>query len=152
MVVVKFPRGERAVRGDATLDLDDASGTKIGPGEFFFARPNDFHGTPGSAGQASGLQRGVAGVLSAVRGTGVRHDHANAAFGNVKYGSEVVADGKGPLRSCPNRQFPTGPVGNSGTRFEGSVRNEGDGVACLQVTRGVREAVLRNLSDGDGDL
>src|SRR5258706_16355922 len=58
MVVVKFPRRERAVRCEAALHLDDASRTKIGPSEFFFASPYDFHGTPGRAGQASGLQRG----------------------------------------------------------------------------------------------
>src|SRR5712664_1572297 len=117
MVVVKIPRRERAVGCEAALHLDDAGGTKIGPGKFFFARPNDFHGMPGRAGQASGLQRGVAGVLSAVRGTSVRHDHANAAFRNMEYGSQVVADSKEPLRSRPNRQFPASPFGNSGTRF-----------------------------------
>src|SRR6266852_5320186 len=106
MVVVKFPPRERAVGGDAALDLDDAGGAKVGPGEFFFTRPNDFHGMPSRAGHASGLQRGVAGVLPAIRGTGVRHDHAHATFGNTEYGSEVVTDSKGPLRSRPNRQSP----------------------------------------------
>src|SRR3977135_775126 len=105
MVVVKFPRGERAVGCHATLNLDDAGGTKIGPGEFFLARPNDFHVTPSSAGQTSGLQRSVAGVLSAIGGTGVRHDHTNAAFGNVEYGSEVVADGNTRPVSCPHPAF-----------------------------------------------
>src|ERR1700687_4197190 len=108
MVVVKFPRRERAVGGDAALHFDDSGGTKVGTGEFFVARPDDFHGTPARARQASSLQRGVAGVLSTIRGTGVRHDHANAAFGNMEYGSEVVADSKGALRSRPHRQFPAG--------------------------------------------
>src|SRR6267143_1214441 len=142
MVVVKFPRGERAVGCDATLNLDDAGGTKIGPGEFFLARPNDFYGTPSSAGQTSGLQRSVAGVLSAIGGTGVRHDHKNAAFGNVEYGSEVVADGERPLGPCPNRQFPVGPLGNGGTRFEGGMRDEGHRVPCFQVTCGGRESFI----------
>src|SRR6266850_226566 len=142
MVVVKFPGRERAVGCEATLNLDDAGGTKVGPREFFFARPNDFHGMPGRAGQASGLQRGVTGVLSAIRGTGVRHDHANAAFGNMEYGSEVVADGKGPLRSRPNRQFPAVPFGNSSTRFERCVRDVGNGVRRVQTMRGAREAVV----------
>src|SRR6266404_623121 len=46
MVVVKFPRRERAVGCEAALHLDDASRTKIGPSEFFFASPYDFHGRP----------------------------------------------------------------------------------------------------------
>src|SRR6267142_7231820 len=142
MVVVKFPCSERAVGSEAALHLDDAGGTKIGPGEFFFARPNDFYGMTSRAGQASGFQRGVAGVLSAIRGTGVRHDHANAAFRNVKYGSEVIADGKGPLCSSPNRQFPAGPFGNGGTRFERCVRDIVNGVGRVQTVRGVREAVF----------
>src|SRR5229473_2142975 len=142
MVVVKFPCSERAVGSEATLHLDDAGGTKIGPGEFFFARPNDFHGMTSRAGQASGFQRGLAGVLSSIGGTGVRHDHANAAFGNMEYGSEVVTDGKGPLRSRPNRQFPIGPFGNSGTRFERGVCDIGNGVRRVQTVRGAREAFL----------
>src|SRR6266850_636927 len=142
MVVVKFPCSERAVCGDTALDLDDASRTKIGPGEFFFTRPNNFHGMPSRAGQASGLQRGVAGVLSAIRGTGVRHDHANAAFGNMEYSGQVVADGKGPLRSRPNRQFSAGPFGNSGARFERGVCDVGNGVRRVQTMRGAREAVV----------
>ena len=142
MVVVKFPCSERAVGSEAALHLDDAGGTKIGPGEFFFARPNDFYGMTSRAGQASGFQRGVAGVLSAIRGTGVRHDHANAAFENMEYGSEVVADGKGPLRSRPNRQFPAGPLGNSGTRFERGVRDIGNCVRRVQTMCGTREAVV----------
>src|SRR6266851_4056910 len=142
MVVVKFPCSERAVGSEATLHLDDAGGTKIGPGEFFFARPNDFHGMTSRAGQASGFQRGVAGVLSAIRGTGVRHNHANAAFGNMEYSSEVVADSKGPLRSRPNRQFPAGPFGNSSTRFERGVRDISNGVGRVQTMRGAREAVV----------
>src|SRR6266481_8074056 len=142
MVVVKFPRRERAVSCEAALHLDDASRTKIGPSEFFFASPYDFHGTPGRAGQASGLQRGVAGVLSAIRGTGVRHNHAHATFGNTEYGSQVVTDGKGPLRSRPNRKFPAGPFSNSGTRFERGVCDIGDGVRRVQTVRGGREAFL----------
>src|SRR5229473_6069311 len=142
MVVVKFPCSERAVACEAALNLDDAGGTKIGPGKFFFARPNDFHGTPSRAGQASGLQRGVAGVLSAIRGTSVRHDHANAAFGNMKYGSQVIADSKGPLRSRPNRQVPRGEFGDSSTRFEWGVRDISNGVRRIQTMRGTSEAVV----------
>src|SRR6266478_6360718 len=142
MVVVKFPCSERAVGSEAALHLDDAGRTKIGPGKFFFTRPHDFHGMPSRAGQASGLQRGVAGVLSAIRGTGVRHDYAHAAFGNMEYGSEVVADSKGPLCSRPNRQYPAGPFGNSGTRFERGVRDVGNGVRRVQTMRGAREAVV----------
>src|SRR3984893_2021659 len=142
MVVVKFPRRERAVGGDAALHFDDSGGAKIGPGEFFFARPDDFYGMTSRAGQASGLQRGVAGVLSAIRGTSVRHDHAHAAFGNMENGSEVVADGKGPLCSRPNRQFPAGPFGNSSTRFERSVRDISNGVRRVQTMRGAREAIV----------
>src|SRR6476661_68554 len=140
MIVVKFPRSECAVRCEAAPYLDDAGGTKIGPGKFFFARPNDFHRTLRRTGQAGGLQRGVAGVLSAVRGTSIWHDHPNAAFGNMEYGSEVIADSKGPLRSCPNRQLSAGPFGYCSARFERSVRDVGNGVSRVQTVRGTREA------------
>src|SRR6266404_6224462 len=60
----------------------------------------------------------------------------------MEYGSEVVTDGKRPLRSRPNRQFPIGPFGNSGTRFERGVRDVGNGVRRVQTVRGAREAFL----------
>src|SRR6266849_6532050 len=66
IIVVKFPGGERAVTGDATLDFNHAGRAEISPGEFLFARPNHFDGMPGSARQSRGLKCGVGGVLAAV--------------------------------------------------------------------------------------
>src|SRR5882724_6705511 len=69
IVVVKFPSGQRAIARDAALDIDDPSGAKVSPGEFFFSRPNYFHRMTCRPGQSCRFQRGVAGVLAAVSGT-----------------------------------------------------------------------------------
>ena len=43
VVVVKLPRGDRAVILYAALYVDHTCGPKIRPREFFFARPDKLH-------------------------------------------------------------------------------------------------------------
>src|SRR5258708_39494825 len=97
MVVVKIPRRQRAVAGDAAFDFDNARGPEVRPGEFFLASPHHFHRSPGSARQTSGLECRVAGVLSSIRRARVWDDNAHTAFRNMKHAGKLVADSKRPL-------------------------------------------------------
>src|SRR5947209_15799574 len=105
VVVVKLPRGDRAIVLDSALDIDHTGRTKIGPSEFFFAGPDEFDRLAGSFRQTRGLDRAFAGVFAAVTRTCVRNDDANFVFRNVKCFRQFRAHSKGPLRSGPNREL-----------------------------------------------
>src|ERR1700693_2945657 len=136
MVIVKIPGEEFAVNGHGAFHFDDASGAKIGPGEFFFAGPNDFDRAARGARQASGFDGSVAGVLSAVRRAGVGDDHANGVFGNAEDVGEFTADAEGTLRASADGQLVAGPLGDGGARLERSMRDVGDGVSGVETTGG----------------
>src|SRR5439155_13053006 len=110
VVVVKLPGGDRAVVLHAALDIDHPSGTKIGPSEFFFAGPDEFHRLARSFRQTRGLDRALAGVFPAAARAGVRNDDANFVLGNVKSFRQFSAHSKRPLRSGPNRELVAGPL------------------------------------------
>src|SRR5690349_24813652 len=78
VVMMKLPGGDRAVVLHAGLDVDDAGGAKVRPGEFFFTRPDQFHRFAGSPRQPRRLDRAFAGVLAAVAGAGIRNNHTNS--------------------------------------------------------------------------
>src|ERR1700681_4717038 len=80
VVVVKLPRGDRPVISRATLDIDDARGPEIRPGEFLFAGPDKLDGLSGRARQTRRFDRALAGVLAPVTGASVWNDHANFVF------------------------------------------------------------------------
>jgi hypothetical protein len=142
IVIVKFPRGERAVAGNPALDFDNARGPEIRPGELFLASPDQFHGTACGARQTRSFQCGVAGVLASIGGTGVWHDYANGAFRNVKDSGELIADGKRPLCARPNAQLSIGPVGYGRARLERSMSDESNGVCRVQTVGRVLERFL----------
>ena len=77
IVVVKFPGREHSVAPRAALDLDHAGRPEVGPGEFFLTRPDELHRLAGRPGQPGRLDGRLAGVLAAVAGAGVGHDHAH---------------------------------------------------------------------------
>jgi len=84
VVIVEVPGEEFSVGRDGAFYFDDSSGAEIGPGEFFFAGPDNFYRTTCGAGQARGFDCGVSGVLAAVGGAGVGNDYANICFGDAK--------------------------------------------------------------------
>src|ERR1700675_989830 len=114
MVIVKFPGEEFAINGYGAFHFDDASGTEIGPGEFFFAGPDNFDRAARGTRQASGFDGSVAGVLSAVRRAGVGDDHANIAFRDVEDVGEFTAHAEGTLRAGADGQLVAGPFGDGG--------------------------------------
>ena len=134
-----FPGGERAVGADAAFYFDHAGGTKIRPGEFFFAGPDEFYGTARGAGDACGFEGGVAGVFAAVGGAGVWNDDADGAIWKMKCAGQFVANTEGALRAGPDGEFVAaiffGPFGESGARFERSMGDEGDGVGGVEAMR-----------------
>src|SRR5438093_10458655 len=95
MVVVKFPRHQDAVAGDAALDFADTCGPEIRPGEFFLAGPHHFDGATGSARQTRGFDSGIAGVLPTVCRTRVRHNHAHAALRQMENSVRVIVPDTG---------------------------------------------------------
>ncbi len=142
IVVVKFPRGQRAVRRDPAADIDHSSGTEVGPRKFFFARPNEFDWMAGVASEARGFDRRVARVLAAVRGAGVWNDDADFFFREMKCVGEFLADAERPLRTGPDGDAAVFPLGDRGARLERSVRDVFDGVGLRELVRGLRDSVV----------
>src|SRR5258708_462546 len=135
MVVVKFPSCQRAVAGNAALDFDDTSGTEIRPSEFFFAGPHHFDGATGSARQTCGLDSGIAGVLSSIRRSRIRHNYAHAALRQMENRRKFIAVGKWPLRASPHGEFSISPLRHGRARLERSmsdVRNVISGVEPMR--------------------
>src|SRR5215471_11994682 len=79
VVVVKLPSGELATRVESAFYFDEARRAEIGPGEFLFARPNEFDGTVGGFRKTRGLDGGVARMFAAVGRTGIGHDDTDTA-------------------------------------------------------------------------
>src|SRR5260370_34342140 len=119
MVVVKIPGEKFSIGRDGAFDFDDAGGTEIGPGEFFFAGPDDFDRTTGGAGKARGFDGGVAGVLATIGRAGVGHDGQNVALGNAQSVGEFAANAEGSLRASPDGEFIAGPFGDGGSGLRG---------------------------------
>src|ERR1700719_732490 len=138
MIIVKIPSEEFAVIGHGAFHFDDAGGTEIGPGEFFLAGPDDFDWPACGARKTRGFDGGVAAVLSTIRGTGVRNDHSDVAFGNVEDVGEFAADAEGTLRAGLHGQLLAGPFGDSGAGLKRGVRDVRDGVAGVEAMGGAR--------------
>ena len=62
----------------AAANVDHARRPEVGPGEFFFARPDQLHGLVRGLGQPRRFDGRFTGVLAAVGRAGVRNDHAYA--------------------------------------------------------------------------
>src|SRR5229473_966171 len=142
MVIVKFPSGQRPIASNATLDFDNARGSEIRPSEFFLASPNYLHWTSGRARQTRGFDGSVAGVLSAIRGTCVRHDHAHAALRQMENVREFIAVGEWSLRAGPDREFPIGPLSHCSARLQRSMRDVRDVVRCVKAMRRACQALF----------
>src|SRR6266704_2562189 len=84
IVVVEFPEVQRAVCFRAALYINDSGWTKVGPGEFLFACPDQFHRLACGLGQTRSFYRDLAGVLATIGGTGIGDDDVDSIFLKMK--------------------------------------------------------------------
>src|ERR1051325_6838222 len=141
VVIVKLPRRYCAIVLHAGADFDHARGTKVGPVEFFLARPDEFDRLATPPREPRRFDRALARVLAAVSGAGVGRNHADLLFGNMKRFREFRPDAEGALRAGPNRQLAISPLGERGAWLERRVCDVGDGVRLRQFLIGGRHAV-----------
>ncbi len=146
IVVVELPGRERPVLACAGLDLDDARGPEVGPVELLLAGPDQLDGPAGPAGQAGGLECGLARVLAAVAGPGVGHDDPHAVLGHPERRGQLAAHAERPLRAGPHGQLAVLPLGHRRAGLERGMRDVGDRVRLLGA--GVRG--LQSLGDRPG--
>ena len=116
---------------DAGVDLDHAGRAEVGPGELLLARPDDLDRLAGRLRQPGRLDRRLAGVLAAVAGAHVRHDHAHLVRRHAERAGELAADAERPLRAGPDGQLAVLPLGDGGPRLERDVGDVGDRVRRL---------------------
>ncbi len=132
VVVVKLPGRQRPVASSSALDVDDAGGAKVCPGELFLARPHKLDRLAGGAGEACGLDGHLAGMLAAIAGAGVGHDHAHRAFGEPECLDQLAAHAEGPLGTSPHGQLAVFPLGDGRARLERGVGDVGDCVGLFE--------------------
>src|SRR5215468_425988 len=136
VVVMKFPRDDRAVLPRAALDFNDAGRPEVGPGELLLARPDDLDRFSGRLGQARRLYGRVARVLAAVGGSGVWDENADALGGNVESLGQLFFDRERTLRSSPDGELLASPFGHRSARFEWRMRDVSDGVTRRELDVG----------------
>ena len=71
---MEVPGDDGAVPIHAAADFDHAGGTEVRPAEFFLPRPHQLYRLAGSLGETRRFNRCIAGVLTAVAGSCIRHD------------------------------------------------------------------------------
>ena len=114
---------------DGGFELHEAGGAEVGPGEFLFAGPDEFHRLAGGLGEARRLDGSFSGVFAAVAGAHVGLDDPYLARVNVEGGDEFVLDAERALRAGPDGELAGRvPLGDGGARFERSVGDVLDGV------------------------
>src|SRR2546428_4815037 len=122
---MKLPRGDRSVVAHAARHVDHAGWTKVCPGEFLFAGPQELHRFAGRLCESSCFDGDIACVLAAVARAGVGHDHANPLFWNSKRFGKLTANSKRPLRSRPDSELSFVPLSDRGTRLKRRVSDVG---------------------------
>src|SRR5262245_44116393 len=120
---MKFPGSDLSIVAHTALDFDHSGGTKVGPGEFLFASPDEFDRFAGGFRQSRSLNSGFARMLSAIGRTGIRYDHSYAIFWYAKSRGQFAANAERPLRSGPNRELAVFPLRYRGARFQRRVRD-----------------------------
>src|SRR5207249_6404445 len=131
VVVVELPRDNFAVCSCRSLYINYAGGSKVGPGELLFTRPNELHGFASCLGQARGFNGSVPHVLPAVCCPGVRDDHAYLLFGNAKCRREFLLHAKWSLRPRPDGELVSIPFSNRGAWFQWTVCDVGNCVGFI---------------------
>src|SRR4029453_772002 len=104
VVVVVLPGDQSVICADCAPHLDNACGTEVRPGQFLLARPYELDWRSGGARQPCGLNRRLAGVLSAVRRSGIGDDYPNALARQVKRIGELALHAERSLRTGPDRE------------------------------------------------
>src|ERR1017187_3747624 len=133
VVVVMLPGDEGAVVRDGGLELHEAGGAEVGPGELLFAGPDELDRLASGLGETGGFDGSFAGVLASVARAHVGLDDADFARVNVEGGDEFVLDAERALRAGPDRELAGRvPLGDGGAGFERSVRDVLDGVGLRE--------------------
>src|SRR6185369_1457769 len=141
VVVMKLPRRDSAVVLHAAGHFDHACRTKVGPVEFFFARPDELDRLPTRTREPRRFDRAFARVFAAVTGTRIGHDHAYLLLRNMKRFGQFLSNAERPLRAGPNCQLAIGPFGDRGAWLEWRVRDVSNVVRLREFLVRGRHAV-----------
>ena len=144
VVVVVLPGDQPVVGADCAPHVDHAGRPEVRPGQLLLARPHELDWRSRGARQPCGLDRRLAGVLAAVRRSGVGHDHANALARQVKRIGELALHAERALRAGPDREVVALPFRHGRARLERAVRDVSHGVAGLERREPRRQAPLRH--------
>ena len=125
---MKLPSREAAIFKESAADLDYSRRPEIGPGEFFFLRPDQFDGLAGALGQTCGFNRNFAGMFSAVSGAGIGDDDSHVALRDAECFGQLTSYAEGHLCAGPNHQLSIVPFRDSCARFNRRVRYVGQRV------------------------
>ena len=141
---MELPGGERAVLAHAAGHVDDARRPEVGPGKLLLAGPDQLDRPARRLRQPGGLDRRLAGVLAAVAGAGVGHDHAHRVLRQAERLRQLAAHAERPLRAGPDRQLAVLPFGHRRARLERGVGDVGDRVASASTCGRPRRGPLRS--------
>src|SRR5262249_15118403 len=124
----------------ATPRLDYPTWTKIGPGEFLFARPHQLHWFSRCLGQTRSLNRTLPSMLATISRARIGHHHPDLLRRNVESSGQFIAHGERTLRACPDGKLLSTPLSDCSARFERRMSDVLDGVSCreLDISRSKR--------------
>ena len=139
---MELPGGQLAVLVDAGRRLDQAGRAEVGPGELFFAGPDQLDRLARRPGQPGRLDGGLAGVLAAVAAARVGHDHADSVLGQAERLGQLRPRTEGALGAGPDGQVVALPLRDRRAGLERGVGDVGDRVGRLDLHVGRRQLVL----------
>src|SRR5215471_13902956 len=139
---MELPGRDLAVGANSAFDIDHAGRPEVGPGEFFFAGPDDLDRRAGASGEPCRFNRDLAGVFAAIARAGIRHDYSDLVWRQMERLNQFTLDSKGPLSPCPDSQLAVLPLSKGGSGFERGVGNVGNGVSALQLVIGCSQRLL----------
>ena len=107
IVIMKFPRSDGSIAAKTATDFNNACRTEIGPGEFFFAGPDQLDRPLRGPRQSRRFNGCFPGVFAPVARSRIRHQHADAFFWNPKGFGQFTPHAEWPLRSRPDGEIVT---------------------------------------------
>src|SRR5439155_16469306 len=123
------------VGADAGVDLDDPSGTEVGPGKLFLAGPDQLHWLAGGLGEAGRLDGRLARLLAAVAGAGGGGDDADLVRAQAECLGEIVLHAERGLHTGPDGGLTVRPFSHRRSRLQRDVRDVSDRVSRGQLVR-----------------